>query len=110
MESGEAAKAVERRVGSARPRDFGLEAVNFDGILLGEFVLDQERTHVLALVSLQLKNLPKLLVFNDAPVAAVLCGRAKGGREWRMRTMHSEQLLMGRSERREGRQADTHPS
>ena len=50
-----------------------LETVNLDEVLLGYVVGHQERGHILALVALQLYDLPQLRVLHNCAVAAELC-------------------------------------
>jgi len=51
------------------------EAVNLDEVLLGELVGHQEAAHILALVALQLDDLPQLRVLHHGAVAAELCAQ-----------------------------------
>ena len=50
-----------------------LETVNFDQVLLGYVVRHEERGHILALIALQLDDLPQLRVLHNCPVAAEFC-------------------------------------
>ena len=52
---------------------YRLESVDLDGVLFRQLVGDEEGRHVFTLIPLQLQYFAQFLVFNNAPVAAILC-------------------------------------
>ncbi len=47
--------------------------MDLDQVLLGDVVACQEGRHILALITLQLDDVPQLAIFNNSPVATELC-------------------------------------
>ena len=62
-----------------------LESVKLEVLLLAQLLEEQELTHVLPLVALQLNDLPELLVLHNVSVARELCGPSMIRSRWRSR-------------------------
>lgn len=64
---------VTRRNNCSRKTKIKLKPVNFNRVLLSQFVGNQESRHVFALISLKLQHFSQFFVFHHAAVAAVFC-------------------------------------
>ena len=76
------------------------ETEDHDQVLLRQTVADQEGRHILALIPLQLDDLPELLIIHDVAVAAELCSQSQDQLEQRRYSQ-----LNSNSKRESGRPA-----